>query len=92
MNIKDIFKIDELNSWLKDNVDKNGLEENYLDGHGYEINSNKTVYLINETPIVFDIQNDAPEKEKWFYTVRIVNKYILWKDVPKFNSKMKARF
>jgi hypothetical protein len=87
------YKIQEANDYIKVRADKEGLSENYLDGHGYEIDSNKTVYLINNKPVVFDL-HDEPylEKEQWYYVTRISDEWVPWKDVPKHNSKMKARF
>jgi len=87
------YKIQEANDYIRLRADKDGLEENYLDGHGYEVDSNKTVYLIDGIPIVFDLDDQSYfEKERWFYVTRVADEWIDWENVPKHNSKMKARF
>ena len=88
---KDTFGIDEINKWLKDNLDKDGLQENYLDGHGYQKHDNKTVFRSKDKKyFVFELHEDKYGRE--YYTVIHAGNFILWIDASKYDSKMKARF
>ncbi len=90
------IEMKDLDDYIRKNVDKKDLESNYLDGHGYEKVTNKTVYMINDIPTVFDLEDSNPNKDRWFYTFRTlkVEDIILWKDFNKKNKnlKMESRF
>lgn len=82
---------DYLNEWLKKNVDKKELEENYLDGHGYykDGDSSITVYVVKKVPLIFMFNTVSED-----YTWKIIGdeEWTKWKNVKKAPFKMTARF
>jgi hypothetical protein len=91
-DIKEFYKVEELNEYLRLRADKEGLSENYLDGHGYEIRDGRTVFVIDGHSVVFELDDSHVLKEKWFYRTLNCGPWIKWKDSPKYQSKMKSRF
>lgn len=84
----------DLNKWLKNNLDKEGLEENFLDGHGYYKNPEKeeeslVVYVIKKKPLIFIYRMESDD-----YIWKIIgnNEWVRWKDVPPASIKAKSRF
>lgn len=82
---------ENLNEWLKNNMDKKDLEDNFLDGHGYykDGENSLTVYVVKKTPLIF-FYNPEQDSYRW----KILNKeeWVKWKDVTPHPIKMKARF
>lgn len=80
-----------LDEWLKTNVDKKDLGDNLFDGHGYykDGDSSITVYVVKKVPLIFFYNPDSDDY-KW----KIIgdDEYVKWKDVSPAPLKMKNRF
>lgn len=80
-----------LDEWLKTNLDKKDLEENFLDGHGFYKDGEKslTVYVVKKIPLIF-FYNSEQDSYKW----KIIGdgEWTEWKDTTPHPFKMKARF
>ena len=82
---------ENLNEWLRNNVDKKDLEDNFLDGHGYykDGENSLTVYVVKKTPLVFFY---IPEQDSYKWKILSDGDWIKWKDTTPHPIRMKARF
>ena len=86
-----LYRVQEITELLKDNLDPEGLQENYLDGHGFDEN-NRTVFRSRDgLCFCFDVLENG-YGEMCNTPILPQGKITIWNNFPKFASKMRARF